>query len=108
LLVAVVALANHASAQTKATPLTGSESIDLVSGPVVGSARVVGLGGAYTALAAGADGAAWTPAAYATRSLWYLSWFEFDLALDYSPALFHNLVFEGVAHSGLLSTLAIR
>ncbi|MEC9071222.1 MAG: hypothetical protein VX938_02540 [Myxococcota bacterium] len=36
-------------------------------GFVVGSRRVLGLGGAYTAVAEGADGLAWTPAAFANR-----------------------------------------
>src|SRR4051794_28796517 len=70
----LLVLANYASAQSKPA-LTGRESIDLVPGPVLGSGRVVGLGGAYAALAVGADGAAWTPAAYATRVLWDLNWF---------------------------------
>lgn len=102
----LIVLASHGSAQTK-TALTGRESIDLVTGPVLGSGRVVGLGGAYAALAVGADGAAWTPAAYGTRVLWDLDWFGYDVALDYSPAVFRNLLFEGLADSGLLSSASL-
>ncbi len=89
-----------AHAQATRPGLTGRESIDYVTGPVLGSGRIVGLGGAYTALALGSDGAAWTPAAYATRSLWALDWFQWDMTLDYSPAAFRDMVLDNSGRTG--------
>ncbi len=54
-------------------------AIDVVQTPVLGSGRIVGLGGAYTALAEGIDGAPWNPAAYGSRTLWELDFFEWEL-----------------------------
>lgn len=96
------AIGGRARAQEQGAPLAGeSFTIDLVTGPVVASGRIIGLGGAYTALAYGADGAAWTPATYATRTMWELSWFDWDLAFDYSPALFRNSDFDNNGQSAV-------
>ena len=54
-------------------------SVDLVNTPVLGGGRILGLGGAYTALADGVDGALFNPAAYGSRTLWELDWFEWEL-----------------------------
>lgn len=68
------------AAAQEAEPLTSNDyTIDLVQTPVLGSGRIVGLGGAYTALADGIDGAPWNPAAYGSRTLWELDWFEWEL-----------------------------
>src|SRR5947208_1632406 len=75
---ALLALADLAHAQN-ALPLTRNDfNLDLVTGPVIGSGRILGLGGAYTALAGGIEGAAWNPAAYASRSLWETNWWEWN------------------------------
>ena len=77
LLVAMTAMtATPAAAQ----PLDDNDySVDLVNTPVLGGGRILGLGGAYTALADGVDGALWNPAAYGSRTLWELDWFEWEL-----------------------------
>lgn len=64
-------------------------NLDAVTGPVLGSSRAVGLGGAYTALADGIGGAAWNPASFGSRTLYELDWWEWDLALSFfSPGVF--------------------
>ncbi|MFW5925033.1 MAG: hypothetical protein ACOCV4_02640 [Myxococcota bacterium] len=62
------------------TPLTANDfEIDGYTGPVLGPGRIVGLGGAYTAIATGIDAAPFNPAAYGTRELYDLDWFEYGL-----------------------------
>lgn len=79
LLVTVVVWSCAAGAGAQ-EPLTENDyAIDLVQTPVLGSGRIVGLGGAYTALADGIDGAPWNPAAYGSRTLWELDYFEWEL-----------------------------
>jgi hypothetical protein len=64
-------------------------NIDAVTGPVLGSSRVVGMGGAYTALATDIDGAHWNPASFGSRPLYEFDWFEYGLSLSYfAPGLF--------------------
>jgi hypothetical protein len=58
----------------------GGFEIDVHNGPVLGSSRMIGLGGAYSAVAADASGVAWNPASYASRELWETSWFAWDLS----------------------------
>jgi hypothetical protein len=66
-------------------------AIDLVNGPVLGSGRIVGLAGAYSALAEGIDGAPWNPAAYGSRTLWELDWFEWEVTISFLfPGLFSD------------------
>ena len=63
-----------------AQPITDNDyRIDMVQGPVLGSGRIVGLGGAYSAIAEGIDGVPWNPAAYGSRTLWEQDWFEWEL-----------------------------
>lgn len=64
-------------------PITNNDfGVDLGTGPVLGSSRIVGMGGAHTALASGIDGAAFNPASYAARTLHELDNFEPDFALS--------------------------
>jgi hypothetical protein len=64
-------------------------NIDAVTGPVLGSSRIVGMGGAYTAIADGIAGAHWNPACFASRYLFELDWWEWDLALSlFGPGAF--------------------
>jgi hypothetical protein len=57
--------------------------------------RVVGLGGAYTALAEGVEGAAVNAAAPAVREPFSLSWFDLDLDLGVSfPGSYANTDFD--------------
>ena len=60
--------------------------IDVFSGPFFGAVRSLGLGGAYSALAAGVDGAPHNPAAFSAREPWDTDWFELDLELTLSFA----------------------
>jgi hypothetical protein len=80
-------LAEPAAAQE---PLERNDfNIDAFTGPVLGSSRVVGLGGAYTALATDIDGAHWNPASFGSRPPYELDWFEYGLSLSYfAPGLF--------------------
>jgi hypothetical protein len=73
----VVSLCGPAAAQSL-TP--GGFEIDVHNGPVLGSSRMIGLGGAYSAVAADASGVAWNPASYASRELWETSWFAWDVS----------------------------
>jgi len=64
-------------------------NIDAVTGPVLGSSRIVGMGGAYTAIADGISGAAWNPASFASRYNFELDWWDWDLALSlFGPGVF--------------------
>lgn len=66
-----------------AQPLTQNDyTIDLVQGPVFGSGRIIGLGGAYSALAEGIDGAPFNPASYGSRTLWELGWFDWEITFS--------------------------
>lgn len=63
--------------------------IDAVTGPVLGSSRVVGMGGAYTALAEDIDGAHFSPASFGSRPPYEFSWFSYGLSLSYcAPGIF--------------------
>lgn len=63
-------------------PIRTSEyAIDLSTGVATGSGRVVGLGGAYVALAEGTEGLAHNPAAAGVRPLWSRTHFDYDLGL---------------------------
>jgi hypothetical protein len=87
-------------AQTR-PPLTQNDfNLDLVTGPVLGSGRIVGLGGAYTALAVGVEGASWNPAAYASRALWQNDWFEWNGTLNIIPSTIKNSDFDNNGESG--------
>jgi len=62
-----------------AEPLVDNDfNLDPTTGPVLGSDRVVAMGGAFTALSTGIDGAAWNPASYGSRTLWEPNWFEWE------------------------------
>jgi hypothetical protein len=75
-----LALAPAAAAQT----FDGTQGVDTYTGPVISPARIMGLGGAYVAVAEGLDGAQANPAAVAHRSRrldrgwdwdWLLTWY---------------------------------
>lgn len=57
-------------------------NIDLVHGPVLASSRIVGLAGAYTALASGIDGVSWNPASVASRTVWEHDYFEWEVGFS--------------------------
>jgi hypothetical protein len=104
----VALLANTEGVRSQGLPETAGRpslqnqrfDIDFVVGPVLGSGRMIGLGGAYTALADGIEGAPRTAAAYATRMLYDLDWFEYDLTIDLVPASIRNTDFDANGESG--------
>lgn len=69
-------------------------SLDLVEIPVLGSGRVVSMGGAFVALAEGIDGVPFNPAAYAVRSPREHSFFEWELSPSFSFGTSKNDVFN--------------
>lgn len=78
-----VALA-AAPAHAGIDPAAGAPyNIDVFFGPVFGSTRIIGLGGAYTAIAEGAEGILYNPAAVANRYRYSLRWFDYDVGFDY-------------------------
>lgn len=94
-------VAGAAHAQKNGDPLTQNDfNLDLVTGPVLGSGRIVGLGGAYTALAVGVEGAGWNPAAYASRALWQNDWFDWNGTLNIIPSTIKNSDFDNNGHTG--------
>lgn len=70
----------HAELPPNGSPIRTSDyRIDLHQGPVVGSTRVLSLGGAYVAIAEGVDGLAQNPASPAVRTRWSFDDFDYDL-----------------------------
>ncbi len=57
---------------------TNNYRIDLFQGPVLGGARVTGLGGAFAPIAEGVMGFQSNSAAPAVRPLWSRGWFDYD------------------------------
>ena len=97
----LVAASPSAHAQPQRPPLAGRDfDIDLVTGPVLGPGRIVGIGGAYTALASSVEAAGWNPAAYAARGLWETDWFEWDLTGSLVPTTIKNSDFDNNGESG--------
>jgi len=93
--------ASHAQEQEPRPPLAGSNfDIDVVTGPVLGAGRIVGIGGAYTALASSVEAAGWNPAAYAARGFWETDWFEWDLTGSLVPRTIKNSDFDNNGESG--------
>jgi hypothetical protein len=57
--------------------------VDLYSGPLVTSGRVIGMGGAFLAIAEGADAQLINPVAYTMRAPHTINdWFDWDVALS--------------------------
>ncbi len=62
------------------TPIqTSRYAVDLYQGPVLASTRVIGMGGAYVAIAEGVEGSFYNPAAPALRLPWSRSNIDYDL-----------------------------
>lgn len=57
--------------------------LDLVRGPIISSSRITGLGGAFTGVAVGIDGASFTPAALGHRPEHSQDWFDWDLGFGF-------------------------
>jgi hypothetical protein len=90
----------QSEADTRPSLQNQTFDIDLVIGPVLGSGRLIGLAGAYTALGDGIEGAPRTAAAYAVRTLYDLDWFEYDVSVDLMPTSIRNTDFDSNGESG--------
>jgi hypothetical protein len=74
--------------------LTNDYSIDLYQGPVLSANRVIGLGGAFVAIADGVEGSAINPAATAARTPWSYSHFDYDVGVGLTfPSALSNTDF---------------
>ncbi len=58
---------------------TSRYSVDMTQGPVLASSRVIGLAGAYVAIAEGTEGNTENPAAPAVRTPWSVDNLDYDL-----------------------------
>ena len=58
---------------------TSRYAVDLFQGPVLASTRVIGMGGAYVAIAEGVEGSFYNPAAPAVRQPWSRHNIDYDL-----------------------------
>ena len=73
---------------------TNDYNIDLYQGPVLASTRVIGLSGAYVAIAEGTDGMNQNPASPAVRVPYSFDHFDYDLGLGLSyPSVLRNTDF---------------
>ncbi len=100
-------LAPEAAAQVL-TPITDSDyAIDLYQGPVLGSARIVGMGGASVAVASGSSGLLVNPAAVAVWPATSTGSWDWDIHFDYLNRLpGEDLDNNGVADSNAELDLA--
>jgi hypothetical protein len=65
---------------TNGESITSSHyAVDIYQGPVLASTRVIGMGGAYVAIAEGVEGSFYNPAAPAVRLAWSRSHVDYDL-----------------------------
>ncbi len=94
---AVLLLVLGQAALAQSPPLAGSGpyQIDLHQGAVLGSARVIGLAGAYAAVAEDTVGIPFNPASVANRSYYSTDRFDWNIAFDYLiPGLFQSGEFD--------------
>jgi hypothetical protein len=74
--------------------LTNDYGIDLYQGPVLSANRVIGLAGAFVAIADGVEGSAINPAATAARTAYSYGHFDYDLGLGITfPSALENTDF---------------
>jgi hypothetical protein len=79
--------------------LTNDYGIDLYQGPVLSANRVIGLAGAFVAIADGVEGAAINPAATAARTPFSYGHFDYDLGLGITfPSGIKNTDFWNSGH----------
>lgn len=77
--------ADAARAQSRLGPQgsaiqTSNYSVDLFQGPVLATARITGLGGAYVAIAEGTEGIAFNPAAASLRPVYSTTYLDYDFS----------------------------
>lgn len=100
------ALLALAPAAALAQAFDGARGVDTFTGPLVSASRILGLGGAYVAVAEGLDGAEANPAAVAQRSRHLARGWDWDWTLTwYVPQAGQigrqDLGNDGVADAGL-------
>lgn len=79
--------------------LTNDYSIDIYQGAVLSANRVIGLGGAFVAIADGVEGGAINPAAAAARTPYSYGHFDYDLGLGVTfPSAIKNTDFWNSGH----------
>ena len=80
----LLAAASAPAAAPGGTPIEDNDwTLALHQGPVVGSVRVLGLGGSYVGVGEGVEGIIYNPASLANRSSRAQSWFEWDISFDW-------------------------
>ncbi|MGB5697913.1 MAG: hypothetical protein WBM46_19835 [Polyangiales bacterium] len=84
LLLAAPALADGPLGPEGSALTTSNYTIDLFRGPVIGTARMVGLGGAFVAIAEGVEGGLQNPAAVAHRQAQWPDWYDYWLAFSFT------------------------
>ena len=105
-----VALSATTNARAQSPALDSNDyGIDLFTGPVIGPGRIVGMAGAYGAIATGIDGAQWNPAGYAERAEYEIDWWEWELTGGLSlSGLFTRNDFDNNGTSALSAADAVR
>ena len=78
---------------------TSDYNLDLYQGPVLSATRVIGLGGAFVAIADGVEGSAINPAATAARTPYSYGHFDWDVGLGVTfPSAIKNTDFWNSGH----------
>jgi len=78
---------------------TNDYSVDIYQGPVLSANRVIGLGGAFVAIADGVEGAALNPAATAARTPYSYGHFDWDAGVGITfPSGIKNTDFWNSGH----------
>lgn len=89
-------LASRAAVAADPAPITDNNyTLQFHQGPVTTATRMIGLGGAYAALAEYSEGVYANSAASAVRVPWSVSRFDYDIGLSLTiPGTFENTDFE--------------
>ncbi len=85
IVVALLALALPVSARAAdPEPIEDTDwTLGLHQGPIIGSVRVLGLGGSFVGVGEGVEGLLYNPASLANRSSRSQDWFEWDFGFDW-------------------------
>ena len=82
-LASVAALSFAGAARADAPPIAKNDyALEFYQGPLVAPTRVIGLGGAFTALAEGVESTAANAAGPAVREAFSFDWFDYDVDID--------------------------
>lgn len=82
LAVTLVTVAGSARGQTAPSQDTSPATIDTGRGPITGSTRFIGLGGAFVAIAEDSEGVAMNPASTAVRLPWSFTQWDYGWGVD--------------------------